>query len=366
VPLDSELEALATISLWNPARYEDPAAHPPSPIDSRHAVYRRAADAAPDAGRNGIKHGHRDAARRRRAAGPLRPGRRARWSFRWRKRATPRRRISRLPPPGPEQHPRAPADSLLRPRQPGTYQPRRARRRDGAHTHTPMRALIDRRRAPGARRVGDASWLSIRKSRSPAEALNGRGALELVARLVPDLLFLDIQMPGMTGFELLERLVRKCRRSLFHHRLRPVTPSSSSSKRARHLLKPIRSQPSAAPPYWPGCAAVPNARVSNRSSSATAIAAGSSGCRHLPTESEGNYTACTLAASAPLIRRSLNALKEQLDPQPLLPRWPQRDHQSEVMTKVGHRCQWRLTVTLRGGLTVDMSSRQSHAVARDT
>jgi two-component system LytT family response regulator len=38
------------------------------------------------------------------------------------------------------------------------------------------------------------------------EARNGEEALELIARLVPDLLFLDIQMPGLTGFELLERL----------------------------------------------------------------------------------------------------------------------------------------------------------------
>jgi len=38
------------------------------------------------------------------------------------------------------------------------------------------------------------------------EARNAEEALELIARLAPDLLFLDIQMPGMSGFELLERL----------------------------------------------------------------------------------------------------------------------------------------------------------------
>jgi two-component system LytT family response regulator len=39
-----------------------------------------------------------------------------------------------------------------------------------------------------------------------AEAKNGREALELVRKLDPDLLFLDIQMPGMDGFDVLRSL----------------------------------------------------------------------------------------------------------------------------------------------------------------
>ena len=38
------------------------------------------------------------------------------------------------------------------------------------------------------------------------EADNGEAALSQLASLKPDLLFLDIHMPGMSGFELLERL----------------------------------------------------------------------------------------------------------------------------------------------------------------
>src|ERR1700761_9392351 len=37
------------------------------------------------------------------------------------------------------------------------------------------------------------------------EAKNGEEALLMIAQLSPDLAFLDIQMPGMTGFEMLDR-----------------------------------------------------------------------------------------------------------------------------------------------------------------
>jgi two-component system response regulator LytT len=40
-----------------------------------------------------------------------------------------------------------------------------------------------------------------------AEAGNGPAALDAVARHTPDLIFLDIQMPGLTGFEVARKLV---------------------------------------------------------------------------------------------------------------------------------------------------------------
>ena len=39
-----------------------------------------------------------------------------------------------------------------------------------------------------------------------AEARNGREALKLITETAPDLVFLDIQMPGMDGFDVLRAL----------------------------------------------------------------------------------------------------------------------------------------------------------------
>ena len=50
-------------------------------------------------------------------------------------------------------------------------------------------------------RLGSAADIDI-----VGECENGREALEKVAALEPDLMFLDIQMPGLTGFDVLARL----------------------------------------------------------------------------------------------------------------------------------------------------------------
>jgi two-component system LytT family response regulator len=38
------------------------------------------------------------------------------------------------------------------------------------------------------------------------EATNGREAVQQIKSLQPDIIFLDIQMPDMTGFEVIEKL----------------------------------------------------------------------------------------------------------------------------------------------------------------
>ena len=59
---------------------------------------------------------------------------------------------------------------------------------------------------PVARRVLREGLESIPGIEIAAEAANGREALELIAALKPELVFLDLQMPVMTGFEVVRSL----------------------------------------------------------------------------------------------------------------------------------------------------------------
>lgn len=49
--------------------------------------------------------------------------------------------------------------------------------------------------------VADEPWLKI-----VGEARDGREAVELIDELRPDLVFLDVKIPGLTGLEVLQRI----------------------------------------------------------------------------------------------------------------------------------------------------------------
>ncbi|ASB49435.1 LytR/AlgR family response regulator transcription factor [Alkalitalea saponilacus] len=73
------------------------------------------------------------------------------------------------------------------------------------------------------------------------EAENGKKGLEIIHRLNPDLLFLDIQMPGMNGFELIKQLdnipiIVFC--SAFDHYSLDAFETNSLD----YLLKPVSSE----------------------------------------------------------------------------------------------------------------------------
>ena len=71
-----------------------------------------------------------------------------------------------------------------------------------------------------------------------AEAENGYKALELINKLNPDLIFLDIQMPGMNGFEVLEK-IEKLPIIIFTTAYDEYALQAFETNSIDYLLKPI-------------------------------------------------------------------------------------------------------------------------------
>ncbi|MEO5562607.1 MAG: response regulator [Chitinophagaceae bacterium] len=74
-----------------------------------------------------------------------------------------------------------------------------------------------------------------------AEAGNGREAISKIEELNPDLIFLDIQMPDMTGFEVVEKLVRKPN-IIFTTAYEQYAIKAFETFSIDYLLKPIKEE----------------------------------------------------------------------------------------------------------------------------
>lgn len=73
------------------------------------------------------------------------------------------------------------------------------------------------------------------------EASNGKEAIAKIEELKPDLVFLDIQMPDLTGFEVIERLTRKPN-IIFTTAYEQYAIKAFETFSIDYLLKPIREE----------------------------------------------------------------------------------------------------------------------------
>jgi two-component system LytT family response regulator len=189
------------------------------------------------------------------------------------------------------------------------------------------------------------------------EARGGEEALALIPKLVPDVIFLDIQMPGMSGFDLLERL-DDLPQVIFTTAYDEYALKAFEVNALDYLLKPVA----------PARLAAALARVRPRTEPARleqVFVRDGDRCWivRLPDifllESEGNYTRVNFSSERPLIRRSLNALEEQLDPAMFFRAGRKEIVNLKWIQKVDISVAGGLVITLRGGRTVEMSRRQS-------
>lgn len=189
------------------------------------------------------------------------------------------------------------------------------------------------------------------------EARSGEEALALVPQLAPDLMFLDIQMPGMTGFDLLEQL-EDLPQVIFTTAYDRYAIKAFEVNALDYLLKPVAPERLAA--------ALGRVRPhSERSRLEQVFVRDGDRCwivrltEIFLMESEGNYTRLHFANERPLIRRSLNALEDQLDPAMFFRAGRKEIINLKWIDKMDLSVAGGFTVTLKGGRSVEMSRRQS-------
>jgi len=193
------------------------------------------------------------------------------------------------------------------------------------------------------------------------EAASGEEALALIQKLAPDILFLDIQMPGMTGFDVLDRL-REVPEVIFTTAYDQHALKAFEVNALDYLLKPIAPNRLAAAlqkvrPQPP--------RQSPRQSMEQIFLRDGERCWIVKTreidllESEGNYTRVFFHNEHPLISGSLAAFEARLDPSIFF-----RASRRHILnlncikgTELGPA--GNLIVILPGGQQVELSRRQS-------
>ncbi len=190
------------------------------------------------------------------------------------------------------------------------------------------------------------------------EAKDGNDALRMIREFTPEILFLDIQMPGMTGFDLLEKIDGDLPAVIFTTAYDQHAIKAFEVNALDYLLKPIPPERLAAALNRLGKrpAASRLSQVFVRDGERCWIVRLSD---IFLLESEGNYTRLCFATHRPLIRRSLNSFEQQLDPQMFF-----RANRRQILNlnwieSTALAVDGGLSIRLRGGQTIDLSRRRS-------
>ena len=189
------------------------------------------------------------------------------------------------------------------------------------------------------------------------EARTGEEALEMIGRLSPDVMFLDVRMPGMSGFDMLEHLddvpqvifttaydeyaLKAFEVSALDYLVKPVAPARLASAVAK--LRPRGAQARLERVFVKDGERCWLIRVDDI----------------FLLESEGNYTRLYFAQERPLIQRSLTALGERLDPAVFFRAGRKHILNLKWVEGVEPGVSGNLHVKMRGGVVVEMSRRQS-------
>lgn len=200
------------------------------------------------------------------------------------------------------------------------------------------------------------------------ECGDAKSAIDTVNSLRPDVIFLDIQMPGKTGFDLLEELtfvpevvfvtahdeyaIKAFDVSALDYLLKPVQPARLSDT-IKKLMSHISEQKNAPE----------NANALNETDQV--FVKDGERCWFVKLgevrlfESEGNYVRLYFGTSKPLILRSLNYLDERLNNKTFFRASRKHIINLQWVENIESWFNGGLLVKLRGGETVEISRRQA-------
>ena len=204
------------------------------------------------------------------------------------------------------------------------------------------------------------------------EAANADEARTRVAEFRPDLLFLDIQMPGDDGFALLESLEPPLPQVIFTTAYDEFAVKAFEFNALDYLLKPVDPTRLAAAleklkTHAAGGGAASLERPARLAPEDKVFVREGERCWFVEVksirlmESEGNYTRVHFGDAQPQLFRSLNAMEERLDPRCFF-----RANRRQIISlawidRIEPWFSGGLLVHLKGGSKVELSRRQAQA-----
>jgi len=208
------------------------------------------------------------------------------------------------------------------------------------------------------------------------EASNVQEGLEKIERHNPDLIFLDIQMPGKTGFDLLEELDRSPKVifttaydefalkafevNAFDYLLKPVEP-----KRLSDAIQKVKQDESVNAPQTNGNINGSITREALLTEDDQVFVKDGERCWFVKLneirlfESVGNYAKVFFGPNKPLILKSLNSLEERLDDKVFFRANRKHIINMRWIEKIEPYFNGGLLLELKGGEKIEVSRRQT-------
>ncbi|KAA6438620.1 response regulator [Dyadobacter flavalbus] len=205
------------------------------------------------------------------------------------------------------------------------------------------------------------------------EAANAEEALVMIEEMQPELLFLDIQMPGKNGFELLSSIEGKSPEVIFTTAYDAYAIKAFEFNALDYLLKPIdnerlketihRIEENQAPPETSAHAQERAEKVLGENDQV--FVKDGEKCWFVKLgkirlfESMGNYVRLHFDDQKPLVLKSLNNLEERLDPNTYFRANRKHIINLHWIEKIEPWFSGGLLVTLQGGDKIEISRRQA-------